>query len=84
LSAGGVAPVPLLLQAFGRRLSGARVDTASAADAIAEALAAIAPISDVRGSAVYKRLLLRNLIVAHLAALFADTIDAAALLEACS
>ncbi len=84
LSAGGVAPVPLLLQAFGRRLSGSRVDTVVAAGAIAEALAGIAPISDVRGSAAYKRLALRNLIVAHLAALFPDTVDAAALLEACS
>ncbi len=82
LSAGGVAPVPLLLQAFGRRLSGSRVDTTSAAEAIAEALAGVAPISDVRGSAAYKRLLLRNLIIAHLAVFFADSIDAAALLEA--
>jgi xanthine dehydrogenase small subunit len=83
LSAGGVGPVPLLLRAFGRSLARRRVDALSAAEAIEAALGEIAPISDVRGSASYKRLALRNLIVAHLAALFPDTVDAAALLEAC-
>jgi xanthine dehydrogenase small subunit len=46
------------------------VSAATAREAAAMALTEIAPISDVRGSAEYKRLLLRQLILAHFNALF--------------
>lgn len=66
VSAGGVGPVPLLLDldAFkGRRLG---AETAEAAGLAAEAQAR--PIDDIRGSAAYKRLLLGKLVRAQLAA----------------
>jgi xanthine dehydrogenase small subunit len=70
LSAGGVAPVPLRLTKTSDFLTGKPVAAATAVEAAAVALTEIAPISDVRGSAVYKRLLLRQLILAHFHALF--------------
>ncbi len=82
LAAGGVAPIPLHLEAASRLLSGGAVDAAGAREAIGLALAAITPISNVRGSAAYKRLLLRNLLIAGLSALFPQSVDAEALLEA--
>ena len=65
VSAGGVGPVPMLLartSAFlvGRELS---VETVLAANEVMQA--EISPISDVRGTADYKRLLLRQLLWAH-------------------
>ncbi len=66
ISAGGVAPVPLLIQGLdafhGRKADGETVA------AIARAAAdAAAPIDDIRGSAAYKKLLLRQLVLAHFA-----------------
>ena len=65
VSAGGVSPVPLLLvrtSAFlvGRELS---AETVIAANEVMQT--EISPISDVRGTADYKRLLLRQLLWAH-------------------
>ncbi|WP_210519831.1 FAD binding domain-containing protein [Hymenobacter terricola] len=65
VSAGGVGPVPLLLactSAFlvSRELS---AETVNAANAVMQE--EISPISDVRGTADYKRLLLRQLLWAH-------------------
>ena len=65
ISAGGVGPVPLLLAGtseflIGRELS---AETVSATNAVMQA--EISPISDVRGTADYKRLLLRQLLWAH-------------------
>lgn len=70
LSAGGVAPVPLYLERTSAKLVGAPPTAATARAAAAVAEAEIAPISDVRGSAAYKRLLLRQLIYAHFHELF--------------
>ena len=48
---------------------------------VAEVLQAeIAPISDARGSATYKRLLLRQLFFAHFLTLFPNTLTAEILL----
>jgi len=55
-----VAPVPLYLA----KASAALVKDGPSA-ALAAAQTEIAPISDVRGSAEYKRRLLRQLLVAH-------------------
>ena len=65
VSAGGVGPVPLYLartSAFleGRELS---IETVAAANEVMQA--EISPISDVRGTSDYKRLLLRQLLLAH-------------------
>jgi xanthine dehydrogenase small subunit len=65
LSAGGVAPIPLYLTKTSAFLPGRPVSRETIVDAIACAGDEIAPISDVRGSAEYKRLLLGKLIEAH-------------------
>ncbi len=70
LSAGGVTPVPLRLAKTSDFLTGKPVSAATAVKAAAVASTEITPISDVRGLAVYKRLLLRQQILAHFHALF--------------
>lgn len=74
LSAGGVAPIPLYLKAASDYLIGKPIhpDTVIAAAELAQG--EISPISDVRGSATYKRLLLRQLIFAHFLKLFPQQI----------
>ncbi|MFN6963928.1 MAG: FAD binding domain-containing protein [Pyrinomonadaceae bacterium] len=70
VSAGGVAPIPLYLKETSAFLRGKPVtaETISQANEIIQT--EISPISDVRGSAEYKRLLLRQLFTAHFAELF--------------
>ena len=65
VSAGGVAPIPLYLKETSAFLTGHEIseETISAANEIMQS--EISPISDVRGSAEYKRLLLRQLFRAH-------------------
>jgi len=65
VSAGGVAPVPLYLRATSEALQGQRVSAELVCEAAAIAQTEIAPLSDLRGSDAYKRLLLRQLIQAH-------------------
>ena len=65
LSAGGVGPVPLYLQATCDHLRGQRLCAALVQQAARIAQTEISPISDLRGSVAYKRLLLRQLIYAH-------------------
>ncbi len=65
LSAGGVAPIPLYLQEACRFLVGKEPTADVLKQATETALAEIHPIDDVRGSAAYKRLLLRQLMLAH-------------------
>lgn len=67
LAAGGVAPVPLFLQATSDAVEGRRLDRETVDLALRTVQEEISPISDVRGSVRYKRLLVRNLLVAHLA-----------------
>jgi len=72
LSAGGVGPIPLYLREtcdflLGKILS---PETVQSANEILQS--EINPISDVRGSADYKRLLLRQLFYAHFITLFPD------------
>ncbi len=74
-SAGGVSPVPLYLEKTGAFLTGRPVS----ADVIRQACRVmhdeISPITDARGSAEYKRLLLRQLLIAHFAKLFPGKIN---------
>lgn len=70
LSAGGVAPVPLYLSETVKFLQGRELTLEVVSEAANVAQREISPISDVRGSAEYKRLLLRQLVVAHFLTLF--------------
>lgn len=65
LSAGGVAPYPKYLADTCSFLKGKTINTKDLKAAIEIMNAEIAPISDARGSADYKRLLLRQLFLAH-------------------
>lgn len=75
LSAGGVAPIPLYLKETCNYLNEKLITTSVVKSAAEIALKEISPISDARGSAEYKRLLLRQLIFAHFIVLFPRQID---------
>lgn len=72
VSAGGVAPIPLYLKETSEFLRGQPVNAQTIEDANTIMQAEISPISDVRGSEAYKRLLLRQLFRAHFYELFGD------------
>jgi xanthine dehydrogenase small subunit len=73
VSAGGVAPVPLYLEAASSFLEGKTVDAATVREASRLAVEASSPIDDVRGSADYRRRLLGRLMLAHFIKLFPET-----------
>lgn len=66
LSAGGVAPIPLYLAQTSAFLSGKVLSEEVLEEANGILRQEIAPISDVRGSAEYKRLLVKQLMIAML------------------
>ncbi|MBV9242914.1 MAG: FAD binding domain-containing protein [Acidobacteria bacterium] len=70
VSAGGVGPIPLYLKETSAYLTGREIneETITAANDIMQS--EISPISDVRGTADYKRLLLRQLFRAHFVEMF--------------
>jgi xanthine dehydrogenase small subunit len=70
LAIGGVAPVPLFMRNTRRYFLGKKITAATIREGIAIAQQEISPISDIRGSAGYKRLLVRQLLIAHFAKLF--------------
>ena len=72
LAAGGVAPIPLYLHATCRFLRGKPLRPSTLEDALAVAQSEIWPISDIRGSAEYKRLLVRQLMVGQFYYLFPE------------
>ena len=82
ISAGGVAPIPMQLQRTAEFLEGRLPDAETALRAAGIARGEVTPISDVRGSAEYKSLLLGQLILAHFQVLF--EIDDRHLVEAVS
>ena len=65
LSAGGVAPIPLFLEKTASFLWGKSPGEELICDAIDVMQEEISPISDVRGSEAYKRLLLGQLLKSH-------------------
>jgi xanthine dehydrogenase small subunit len=69
-SAGGVAPIPLYLKKTSEFLRGREISEATVTQANEILQTEISPISDVRGAAEYKRLLLRQLFTAHFVELF--------------
>ncbi len=75
LSAGGVAPVPAFLEATCRFLEGKPVRAEVLEQANGVMQGEIAPISDIRGSATYKRMLLRQLFYAHFLKFFPERSD---------
>lgn len=70
LAAGGVAPIPKQLPRTAGYLCGREPTAETALGAAAVARSEVAPISDVRGSAEYKSLLLGQLVLAHFNSLF--------------
>lgn len=76
LAIGGVAPVPLFMRETCRFLLGKKISVATVWESISVAQQEISPISDIRGSAEYKRLLTRQLMIAHFARLFPQDINA--------
>jgi xanthine dehydrogenase small subunit len=81
ISAGGVAPVPLYLDNVSRFLEGREISADSVKEAWNIAREEISPISDIRGSEGYKRLLLRQLVFAHFINLFPQKIKFQELIE---
>ncbi len=71
VSAGGVAPIPLYLKETSAFLTGKEVSEETIATGNEILQSEISPISDVRGTEQYKRLLLRQLFKAHFVELFA-------------
>lgn len=72
LSAGGVAPIPKYLTNTSAFLAGKTVSNETVRAAVKVMNEEIAPISDARGTADYKRLLLRQLFFAHFMELFPE------------
>jgi xanthine dehydrogenase small subunit len=70
ISAGGVGPVPIYLEKTSGFIVGKEVSEELVYEILAVMQSEITPISDVRGSAEYKRLLLAQLIKAHFISLF--------------
>lgn len=80
LSLGGVAAIPLYLKAASAYLVGKPINAATVRATVEVALGEISPISDVRGSADYKRLLSRQLLIAHFDKLFGAKVSLASVL----
>ncbi|MGV3638319.1 MAG: FAD binding domain-containing protein [Flavobacteriales bacterium] len=72
VSAGGVAPIPKYLAKTSTFLAGKRANAETVRAAITVMNEEITPISDARGTADYKRLLLRQLFFAHFMELFPE------------
>jgi xanthine dehydrogenase small subunit len=70
ISAGGVAPIPLYLKQTSEFLRRREIDKETITTANEIMQSEISPISDVRGTEQYKRLLLRQLFKAHFVELF--------------
>ncbi|MFQ5605611.1 MAG: FAD binding domain-containing protein [bacterium] len=72
LTMGGVAPVPLFMQKTCDYLLGKVLNRQEILSALQIADRELSPISDIRGSADYKRLLVRQLLIAHFTWLFPE------------
>ena len=83
-SLGGVAPIPLYLEQTAAAVRGRTLTPDTVWEAVRVSQREIAPISDVRGSAEYKRLLARQLMLAHFLTLFPERFSAQAFLAEAS
>jgi xanthine dehydrogenase small subunit len=75
LSAGGVGPVPTYLKATCEFLLGKTLTIDHVTKALEVMQNEVAPISDARGTAGYKKLLLRQLVYAHFIKLFPEQFE---------
>lgn len=75
ISAGGVAPIPLYLNRTSEFFVGKEINAENISAAINIMHDEISPISDARGSAEYKALLLQQLFYTHFITLFPDLIS---------
>lgn len=82
LSLGGVAPIPYFCSETSRFLTGRKVNVETLWEAHEIMQDEIDPISDVRGSADYKRLLARQFLFAHFNRFFPEIIHPEVLYEA--
>lgn len=80
LSAGGISPIPLYLEKTSKYLQGKYISMDSITEALPIIQSEISPISDIRGSEEYKRLLLNQLFKAHFIELFPEIINVEALI----
>ena len=71
---GGVAATPLYLADTSQWLAGRTIDAATVLEAADRADKEISPISDIRGSAQYKRLLSRQFLYGHFLTLYPDRV----------
>ena len=74
ISMGGVAPIPLFLKQTSNYLISKQITQKAIAGAFPILQREISPISDIHGSASYKRLLARQLLIAHFTKLFPEFI----------
>ena len=72
LSAGGVGPVPLFLAKSSESMVGRELDWDSLAALLKIVAQEITPISDARGTAEYKKLLLQQLVKSHFVKMFPE------------
>ncbi|MCH7675842.1 FAD binding domain-containing protein [candidate division KSB1 bacterium] len=72
MSMGGVAPIPLFMNKTCEYLKDKPVNRQTILDVLYIAMSEISPISDIRGSAEYKRLLVRQFIIAHFTKLYPE------------
>ncbi len=75
ISAGGIAPIPKLLKETNQYLIDEEISIDTIDSALTIMINEISPISDVRGSAEYKKLLLSQLFKAHFLKLFPQLIN---------
>ncbi|BDS11828.1 FAD binding domain-containing protein [Aureispira anguillae] len=75
ISAGGVAPVPKYLAKTAQFFIGKTISKSVLDESLEIAQKEISPIADVRGSVAYKRLLLRQLMIAHYRSFFPTLFD---------
>ena len=80
LSAGGVGPIPMYLHQARAALIGKKISSQTIKEAAEVMQKEISPISDARGSADYKRLLLRQLFFAHILKFFPEEVELGELL----
>ncbi len=80
ISGGGVAPIPLYLENTSKFLLGKEIKMDTIVEALPIIQSEISPISDIRCSADYKRLLINQLFKAHFIELFPELICVEALI----
>lgn len=79
---GGVAQLPLYLEKASCFMEGREISLQTVLDVAAVVQTGVSPVSDVRGSAAYRRLLVRQMIIAHFMQKFPEYLDEVSLYEA--